>query len=258
MVIMEHPIKMDDLGYHYFWKHPYDIVNHYMSFILAQHLGRFSCSRGWLLAVNLPGEAPFWTTSVRCRKGVGKWEGTVYGSYVFHMFSFFVSTVYVSIGGYMTFAVVTTVLTLDDWRCIDFFTCVQKPIMNNDQQELGNLHPDFSAGLLYDSTSTNGVLWQLEGVSPRTEMFEEGSTGTPRANVWWAEISCPTYRLLGSTGEFADGVHDVRSYLHECDGWRSFVVTLYQKLRDLRPWPSKSTVAFANPSWLPHHKNIQP
>lgn len=51
--------------------------------------------------------------------------------------------------------------------------------MNNDQQELGNLRPDFSAGLLYDSTSTNGVLWQLEGVSPRTEMFEEGSTGTP-------------------------------------------------------------------------------
>ena len=22
MVIMENPIKMDDLGYHYFWKHP--------------------------------------------------------------------------------------------------------------------------------------------------------------------------------------------------------------------------------------------
>ena len=59
---MEHPIKMDDLGYHYFRKHPYDIVNH-LSFILAQHLGRFSCSRGWRLAVNLPGEAPFWTTS---------------------------------------------------------------------------------------------------------------------------------------------------------------------------------------------------
>ena len=26
MVIMEHPIKMDDLGYHYFWKHPYLFV----------------------------------------------------------------------------------------------------------------------------------------------------------------------------------------------------------------------------------------
>ena len=60
---------MGDLGYHYFWKHPYDIVNHYMSFILAQHLGRFSCSRGWRLAVNLPGEAPFWTNVWgRCRK----------------------------------------------------------------------------------------------------------------------------------------------------------------------------------------------
>ena len=23
MLIMENPIKMDDLGYHYFWKHPY-------------------------------------------------------------------------------------------------------------------------------------------------------------------------------------------------------------------------------------------
>ena len=22
MVVMENPIKMDDLGYHYFWKHP--------------------------------------------------------------------------------------------------------------------------------------------------------------------------------------------------------------------------------------------
>ena len=65
--------------------------------------------------MNLPGEAPFWTTSGEdAGKGVGKWEGTVYGSYVFQKFSFFVSTVYVSIGGYMTFAVVTIVLTIDD------------------------------------------------------------------------------------------------------------------------------------------------
>ena len=26
MVIMENPIKMDDLGYHYFWKHPFTTV----------------------------------------------------------------------------------------------------------------------------------------------------------------------------------------------------------------------------------------
>ena len=25
--IMENPIKMDDLGYHYFWKHPLNVDN---------------------------------------------------------------------------------------------------------------------------------------------------------------------------------------------------------------------------------------
>lgn len=90
--------------------------------------------------------------------------------------------------------------------------------MNNDQQELGNLRPDFSAGLLYDSTSTNGVLWHLEGVSPAQKCSKKVPPEHHVPTFGEQKFCVQPYRLLGSTGEFADGVHDVRSYLHECDG----------------------------------------
>ena len=35
--IMENPIKMDDLGYHYFWKHPY-IYIHIYTYVLVINL----------------------------------------------------------------------------------------------------------------------------------------------------------------------------------------------------------------------------